>query len=144
MKIFYCEFIDHLKDPAKWFKWATSVTPFKPDPTVVHFPTPLTDDEFYITESKDGYKVNVSRIEEMVQKHPDMIVLTNLPYLLSHEYAWNEKEGKSEIYLWSDIDYQDGFRSVHDLTNRDIRNAHNIEKKYRSGEFDHDEYKYEY
>jgi hypothetical protein len=93
----------------------------------------------YVTDSTVGYKVNTAIIEDKMKNEPDAVVLTNLPYLLSNDYAWNEAEGKSEIYLYSVINGDAKFRNISELTNREIRHAHNVEKMYRSGAFDCDE-----
>ena len=140
MKIFYCEFLETINNKVEWFK-NTTIKQNKSNSTIFNFSKELMNDEFYITESKNGYKVNINIIEDLRIHYPNIIIVTNLPYLLSNEFAWNTKENKSEIYLWSVIDNQEGFRNISDLTTREIREGHNIEKMYRSGEFDHDEYK---
>ena len=140
MKIFYCEFLEIIKHKKEWFKF-TIMKQNEFDSTIFNFSKDFMNDEVYFTNSKNGYKVNIDIIEDLRIHYPDINIVTNLPYLLSNEFAWNTKENKSEIYLWSVIDNQEGFRNISDLTTREIREGHNIEKMYRSGEFDHDEYK---
>ncbi len=120
MKIYYFEDIERITDDARTW-WAEKFTHEAPD-------------KIYITESKNGYQMNVAIIEDKLKNWPDTAVVTNLPYLLSNKYAWNDKENKSDIYFFSTIKNQDAFRSAQELATRKITKEDDIEMMYRSGE----------
>ena len=75
------------------------------------------------------------QLEEKDHELPTAI-LTNSLVALSHEYGWNEAEGHTDIYIWR-FDLNKYVR-IDELTDKDIRKAHNVEKMYRAGVFNPD------
>ena len=93
-------------------------------------PDYVVDASLGVTHSLN-YLNNLDELSRMRNK--DFILYTNSILALSNRYAWNEKTNSSEIYIrrWKDED----FININDLTNREIRYAHNIAKMYINGEF---------
>ena len=91
------------------------------------------NNKYALVFASHGYQNNMNLVERL-QK--DTIIVTNCLYLLSTEYGWNEETNSPEIY----IKQKDGsLKNISELTQREIRQAHNIEKMYMAGEFDVDE-----
>lgn len=85
----------------------------------------------YIIDAACGISRGKRYAEQLEQSHPDSFVLTNQIVLLSNEYAW--KDNQCKAYLWHHDDAE--FINLQDLTDKDIRNAHNLSKMYIAGSF---------
>ena len=86
-----------------------------------------------IIDARFGPKDNIKRLEEL-QKRKEQYILTNSLVALSHAYGWNWVENHTDIYLW--VEKQHKYVRLDELTDREIRCAHNIEKMYLAGVFD--------
>ena len=63
-----------------------------------------------------------------------MIVYTNCTFALKARYVWDEENKIHELYL---RDKESGeFVRVDQLTNKDLREPHNLEMMFRSGAFE--------
>lgn len=91
----------------------------------------------FVVDAKEG-PTNVRKTLEDILKFnkaysKNTCVLTNSTIALDNDFAWNTKLNKSEIYIWRD--HVADFVNVHDLTDKEIRFAHNIAKMYLAGAF---------
>ena len=108
------------------------------DSKISYYFSSLPFEPDYVVDASNGVTSNLKyldSIEEMSRlRKKDFILYTNSILALSNKYAWNEKTNSSEIYIrrWKDED----FININDLTDREIRYAHNIAKMYINGEFD--------
>lgn len=83
-----------------------------------------------------GYSHCIKQLDMLLETVPDSIVYTNFLPALSGKYAWNKEEGQHDIYLRN----ADGeFVRIQNLTNRELREGHDIMKMYMNGEFKHKE-----
>lgn len=83
-------------------------------------------------DASRGYSQNVHQAIEAKRKKEEMIIVTNQIGILSHEYGWRDDLGEHErIYI-----YKNGsFVNIKALTNKEIREYHNIMRMYMNGCF---------
>lgn len=63
----------------------------------------------------------------------DTIILTNSIIALDHRYGWNEKENHTDIYFY--VKSKHDFVRCNKLTDREIREGHDIMKMFMNGVF---------
>ena len=86
----------------------------------------------FIVDAKYGYTQNDCMLYYIKEEfYDDVSVYTNSLVALSNLYAWNNELKVPEIYLVRNND----FVRVDKLTNRELREGHNIRKMFMSGEF---------
>ena len=85
----------------------------------------------YIIDAGWGFTHNISMLDFIMSTYSSASIYTNSLVALNNRYAWNKELGVPEIYLWKN----DKFIRIDQLTNRELREAHNLEKMYISGEF---------
>ena len=61
-------------------------------------------------------------------------IFTNSLVALDHRYGWNEKENHTDIYFY--VESKQDFVRCDKLTEREIREGHDIMKMFMNGEFD--------
>lgn len=82
-----------------------------------------------------GYTDNIKTLNLYREKFgEDCAVLTNSIIALDHKYGWNEKENHTDIYFY--VKSKHDFVRCDKLTEREIREGHNIMTLFRGGEFD--------
>lgn len=80
-----------------------------------------------------GYSCCDNFLWSMKQANYNAVIYTNIITSLRNEFAWNEELQVPTIYIRN----KDGeFERIDKLTNRELRQGHNIMKMYMSGEFD--------
>jgi hypothetical protein len=84
-------------------------------------------DSIYLT-GLYGYSETLNQLKELTYVK---IIISNLPYLLN--LFWSEESQRHEVYIWQE-DLND-FKHISELTNKEIRKEHNIEKMFRNGAF---------
>ena len=92
--------------------------------------------EYQVIDAKDGYKNNIERIKKLKRSSVSHLILTNQVALLNNEYVWSTEKHEPVVYL---KDPSDGkWKHIRRFTRMDIKHTHNLERLYRSGEFDVD------
>lgn len=82
--------------------------------------------------AKYGYSYCDNFLYNLMQTDCNAVIYTNLITAISNEYAWNKELKVPEIFIRN----KDGtFTRVDKLTNRELREGHNIERMYIAGEF---------
>ena len=73
-------------------------------------------------------------LEDRLRYNPEAVVYTNCSKALYGPYCWNKDTRSHECYIRAGEHMI--FTQIQMLTNRELREGHNIEKMYFSGEFD--------
>lgn len=90
--------------------------------------------DFYTRINADrGYSDNLKHAERCKNDSLEHVIFTNQIALLSHEFGWrNDLEEPERIYI-----YKAGkLIHVRELTNKEIRESHNIMQMYMNGAFE--------
>ena len=96
--------------------------------------------EYHLTvDAAYGPADNEAVLLEAYHYLNNAIILTNSLVALDHRYGWNEKEHHTDIYFYVESKH-DSVR-CDELTEREIREGHNIMKMYLNGAFDLDKEK---
>lgn len=85
----------------------------------------------YMVDAGWGFTQNDSMLDFIRITDNNASVYTNSLVALDNRLAWNEELNAPEIYLWRN----DKFVRIDQLTNRELREGHNIMKMYIAGEF---------
>ena len=89
----------------------------------------------YITiNASKGVSRNIQSLNEIKEKYSNLIRYTNSIFAFDNTYAWNEELKVPEIYIRAGEHMV--FTRIDKLTNRELRQGHNLAKMYVSGEFD--------
>lgn len=91
---------------------------------------PVTD---AVLNAGAGISLNTRSFEDLLKHHPDATVYTNSFVALDNKYCWNAELGVPELYIRERPNGE--FIRVDQLTNRELREGHNLLKMYCSGEF---------
>ena len=82
-----------------------------------------------------GYTNNIKALNLYRDKlGEDTTILTNSLVALDHRYGWNEKENHTDIYFY--VESKHDFVRCDELTEREIREGHDIMKMFMNGDFD--------
>ena len=82
-----------------------------------------------------GYTDNIKELNAYREKFgEDTAILTNSLVALDHRYGWNEKENHTDIYFY--VESKHDFVRCDELTEREIREGHDIMKMFMNGDFD--------
>ena len=83
-------------------------------------------------DATNGYSYCTNYLLKMSKDNYNAVVYTNEITALSNEYAWNEELEIPEVYIRN----KDGeFICIDDLTERKLREGHDIMRLYIGGEF---------
>ena len=87
---------------------------------------------FLPLDATHGFSFCDNFLYKMKQTNYDAVIYTNMITALSNEYAWNKELEVPEIYIRN----KDGiFTRIDELTQRMLREGHNIMRMYIAGEF---------
>lgn len=87
----------------------------------------------FTVDAKNGVRHNIITLDELNQRDEDIIIYTNSIFAFSNQYAWNKELKVPEIYIRAGDHMV--FTRIDKLTNRELRECHNLAKMYISGEF---------
>lgn len=90
-------------------------------------------DTEYILDAVYGVTNNIDMLNEIKKLNEPLIIYTNSIFAFDNRYAWNEELKVPEIYIRTGEDRV--FTRIDKLTNRELREGHNLAKMYISGEF---------
>jgi hypothetical protein len=95
---------------------------------------------YVVIDAKEGVTQNITRIKEIQNYSFTERVVTNSILLLNNEYGWNDESLTCEVYIYDH--YTKEFINVQNLTDKEIRKAHNLAKMYIAGSFNCEKYKF--
>jgi hypothetical protein len=84
-------------------------------------------------DAGDGYSDCEYALDYLCANDPGSVVYTNTIIALHRQYAWNRDYGVFEIYMRCGEDKV--FHRIDELTQRELREAHNIMSMYMANEF---------
>lgn len=86
----------------------------------------------YVIGAGDGVEANVTLMEKLCKDSARWNVLTNQIVLLDHKYCWDEAFAIPErAYIFEPM--QEKFYHIQELTDKEIRECHNIMRMYLNG-----------
>ena len=86
----------------------------------------------FVINAADGVNACINMLDNLNKNRKDCVIYTNSIFAFSNRYAWNEKLQLPEIYI---RDRNGAFTNITQLTNRILREGHNLAKLYVGGEF---------
>ena len=96
----------------------------------------LLIDRYIVVNAGVGISTNIDVLDDIKEHNPNAVVYTNSIFAFSNIYAWNEELTVPEIYIRAGE--HRAFTRIDNLTNRKLKQGHNLAKMYISGEFDND------
>jgi hypothetical protein len=84
-------------------------------------------------DAGEGYSYCEDALQYLRANEPRSVVYTNTITALCNIFAWNRDYGVFEIYMRCEND--NAFHRIDKLTQRELREAHNIMKMYMANEF---------
>lgn len=81
-----------------------------------------------------GVSENIKLLDWYKENRPGAVAYTNSIFAFNNMYAWNEELNTPEIFIRAGNNKV--FTRIDKLTNRELRQGHNLAKMYVSGEFD--------
>ena len=94
---------------------------------------PNVPEGYYVVDASKGYSYCVHTLTTY-STWDNCTVLTNFVGALKSDVCFDKASQKFNLFLASP--YDNKWHNVQELTSRELRYAHNVEKMYRAGEFD--------
>lgn len=95
-------------------------------------------DHVRFINAKYGPKSNEEMLDELLDldqtRGLNVVVVTNSLVALSNKYCWDQRTGRCELYIFRPD--KKWFVNAQELTEKEIREGHNLEALYRNGTFD--------
>ena len=88
----------------------------------------------FTVDAKDGVNANFNILDMLNQREENITIYTNSIFAFSNQYAWNKELKVPEIYIRAGEHMI--FTRIDELTDRELREAHNLAKMYVAGKFD--------
>lgn len=86
-----------------------------------------------VVQASRGVTQNIEILDNFMECHPDAIVYTNSIFAFNNRYAWNDDLKVPEIYIRAGEHMT--FTRIDELTQRELRQGHNLAHMYIAGEF---------
>ena len=97
-------------------------------------------DHVRFINAKYGPKMNEDMLDESLDleqtRDLNVVVVTNSLVALSNKYCWDQRTGRCELYIFRKD--KKWFVNAQELTEKEIREGHNLEALYRNGAFELD------
>ena len=87
----------------------------------------------FTIDAASGVSTNIDTLDELQQREEDLVIYTNSIFAFDNRYAWNHELKVPEIYIRAGKHML--FTRIDKLTNRTLREGHNLAKLYVTGEF---------
>ena len=88
----------------------------------------------FIIKANRGVSRNIDDLDLYARCKPDAVIYTNSIFAFSNKYAWNNDLKVPEVYIRAGEHMI--FTRIDKLTDKEIREGHNIGKMYINGAFD--------
>ena len=86
-----------------------------------------------VVDGRNGFKRCEKFVNQLNEFNSNICIITNVPYFMSAKYGWNLKHKQFDIY----IECNSGeYKNIHELTDRELKQSHNLCNLYIAGEFD--------
>ena len=93
----------------------------------------LPIENYTVVNAANGVSENISVLDRINMEQPGAIIYTNSIFAFRNIYAWNEELKVPEIYIRAGEHMI--FTRIDKLTERELRQGHNLAKMYVAGEF---------
>ena len=91
-------------------------------------------ERFWVVDAREGVEANIATLDFLAREHPDATVYTNSIFALHRNYTWDAELGVHKAYIY--VKEKGYFVRIDTLTQRELKEGHNIAKMYVSGEFE--------
>lgn len=85
--------------------------------------------QIIVLDGYQGWSFNNAWFLKGKSTYSNVVFVTNMPQFLNREELWNKEHKKHFIWFYT----MEGWKLVRDLTDKELRAGHNIEKIYRNG-----------
>ena len=96
--------------------------------------TQLPEPINFVIDAKYGVSSNFNLLDNLKEQNKNFVIYTNSIVAFSNQYAWNPTLGVPEIYIRTGEHML--FTRIDELTERELKEGHNLAKMYVAGEFD--------
>lgn len=91
--------------------------------------------ECCVIDSKSGESSLYCAANQLDREERKVVVLINSTFLLGFDrFTWDDEKQEFKVWFWDE--HLQEFRHINDLTQKDLRKAHNIVKIYHNGGLD--------
>ena len=88
----------------------------------------------WLVDASKGVTANIEWLDLLMERHSGDTVYTNSIFAFHNMYAWNEKLKVPEIFIRAGEEGK--WVRIDKLTNRELKEGHNLAKMYIAGEFE--------